>query len=152
MIPAVQGLGRIDTALAVADAQFLALSDTERTHAQISNLHGLADRVTQSYLWVLGVYEIVRAIDQKCRSGSAGVTEAQSGAVRETKRKFERVRMPLAKFEPAQRHSETDSAIAYPSIEMDHGIAWRISQETIVSREELARTFHKMLEVLCASA
>jgi hypothetical protein len=61
-------------------------------------------------------------------------------------RKFERLRMPLAKFEAAGRHKKTDLKIAYPALNSQHGIAWQVSENTFISRGELADEFLALLE------
>jgi hypothetical protein len=98
MIVAVQGLGRLDASLATQDATFLALSESERLAVQSANPFALSERLTLSYLWVLGAYELVRAIDEKCRNDPSLVSEAQAAHIKQTKVEFERVRIPLAKI------------------------------------------------------
>lgn len=146
MMVAIQGLGRLDSELATADREFLQMSEEERIRFQVENPLELADRVTRSYLWVLGAYEIIRALDQRCRLGVISATEAQSRIARETKHRFERIRMPLAKFEAALRHVDTDSSVAFPALHLTQGVAWRVADETFVSREALAQDFRSLLE------
>jgi hypothetical protein len=149
MLVAVQGLGRLDEKLAAQDKAFLALSEAERVLFQTSSPTDLMERITLSYLWVLGIYEIVRALDHKCRTDVALVAPTQAAEVTRTKIRIERVRIPLAKFEQARRFA-MDSAVAYPVLHKDYGVAWLVSRNTLVSREELAQVFLRMLEVLSA--
>ncbi|HEY8521632.1 MAG TPA: hypothetical protein VIN61_16290 [Gammaproteobacteria bacterium] len=146
MMVAIQGLGRLDAELATADHKFLQMSEEERIRFQVENPLELADRVTRSYLWVLGAYEIVRALDQRCRSGVIPATEAQRRRAREAKHRFERIRMPLAKFETARRHADTDSPVAFPALHVTQGVAWRVAADAFVTREELAQDFRSLLE------
>lgn len=149
MVPAVQGLGRLDGELAAADAAFLALSEVARGRFQAENPFDLADRFTRSYLWVLGAYEIVRSLHQRTHAaGLAVMTAEQKKIVRDVKQKFERIRLPLAKFEPARRHRTTDSGIAFPVIHEQLGISWKLAPDAYISREDLAREFRSLLEAL----
>ena len=106
-----------------------------------SDLGALSYHITLSYLWVLGAYEIIRSIRQ--RNKKAGLNDEKLTSLL---RKFERLRMPLAKFEPANRHKRTDSEIAYPALNDLHGITWQISEEVFISRGELANEFLSLLE------
>ena len=54
--------------------------------------------------------------------------------------------MPLAKFEPAERHQKTDFHIAYPVLNSDYGVAWQVSEDAFISRGELADQFLHLLE------
>ncbi len=116
-----------------------------------------ADRFPQSvstmsirkrYLWVLGVYEIVRSIDQRCRTTPELVDDAAARIVRSAKHGFERLRVPLAKFEAARRFRDTDSTIAFPALQPEHGIAWRISENVFIASRELSDCFMYTLRAL----
>ncbi|MCR6665215.1 MAG: hypothetical protein NVV69_04205 [Methyloversatilis sp.] len=144
MVVAVQGLGRLDAVLTAKDDHYLGLSDKERDEFEVSL--DLTDRFTESYLWVLGAYEIIRSIDQRCRADISLVSD--STHVRSAKEYFERVRIPLAKFEPARRFRATDSRIAYPSIDRRYGIAWQVADQTFISRGELSERFLGLLRSL----
>jgi hypothetical protein len=149
MIVAVQGLGQIDAKLAAQDRAFLALPEKERkSNFQVSL--DLTERFTLSYLWVLGTYEIVRSVDQRCRENTSLASSQIQDRVRDSKRLFERVRIPLAKFEAASRHAATDSTVAFPAIDRTHGIAWHIAAGTFITREELAQNFLHLLQALPA--
>lgn len=152
MVPAVQGLGRLDAELAAADAAFMSLSESERVRFQAENMFDLVDRFTRSYLWVLGAYEIVRSLDQRAHSRAVPMTRAQQEKLKETKRRFERIRMPLAKFEPARRHQDTDNVVAFPSMHRQYGISWKLAPDTFISREELSCEFRSLLEALSEDA
>jgi hypothetical protein len=56
---------------------------------------------------------------------------------RDLKHRLERIRVPLAKMEPARRYP-TDERIAYPTINLERGIAWQIAEDTVVTRRELS--------------
>lgn len=141
MVVAVQGLGKLDAKLMAQDAAYLSLSDKQREEIDVSL--ELTDRFTDSYLWVLGAYEIIRAMDQRCRTDNS--LAGNTAPLRDAKHFFERVRVPLAKFEAAHRYRDTDSTVAYPSLKRDHGIAWQVSKDVFISRWELSECFLDLL-------
>lgn len=62
------------------------------------------------------------------------------------KHEIERLRIPLAKFEPARRFA-TDSPIAYPALMgRDLGVAWHLGPDTFVSRRELSDALLSLVE------
>ncbi len=56
----------------------------------------------------------------------------------EANRRFARVRVPLAKMEPASKFSGEDGPIAYPGLKRGSGVAWQLNPTTIVTRRELS--------------
>ena len=147
MAVAVQGLARLDCQLIATDEQFLQL--TEQQRATILASVELSERLTLSYLWVLGAYEIVRTLDQRTREASTGRPSPMAERITATKYLFERVRIPLAKFE-ASRRNPNDSPIAYPAVSSIHGIAWLVADNTFVSRRQLSDAFLALLSDLRA--
>ena len=135
MIPVLQGLGRLDCHLIAQDERFARLSESERSTIQESIL--LTDQFTLSYLWVLGAYEFVRTLNQRCHSDRNLFGDSITKRIRELKHQIERLRIPLAKMEPARRHPN-DNPIAYPAISRDHGIAWQLTPDDFISRKELS--------------
>jgi len=135
ILPVVQGLGRLDLHLIPADARFNQLSQEDKETIEESIL--LSDRFTLSYLWILGAYELVRTLDQRFREDPNYGDEEHKANVRALKHRMERLRVPLAKMEPARRHP-TDDRIAYPAIHPELGIAWQIAEDTFVARRELS--------------
>jgi hypothetical protein len=106
-------------------------------------------RLTLSYLWVLGAYEIVRTLDQRTREASAGTPSPVAERITATKHLFERVRIPLAKFKAARRNPN-DSPIAYPAVSPVHGIAWLVADNSFISRRQLSDAFLALLSDLRA--
>jgi len=91
----------------------------------------------------------VRTIDQKCRENSNLLGEYLNNKIKELKIKFERIRIPLAKMEPARRYKETDYRIAYPTIKVPgNRLAWRISENEYVVRKELSDDLLDVLDKL----
>ena len=150
MTVAIQGLGKLDSVLVAEDALFLQLPQHQRESIETSL--DLTDRFTNSYLWVLGSYEIIRGMDQRCRENSQIVDHTAATFIREAKIKFERVRVPLAKFEAARRFSDTDATAAFPALDLQHGIAWRVADNVVVTRRELSECFLATLRALQPAA
>ncbi len=80
MVIVVQGLGRLDVSLREGDRLFLASFEENRN--SVVESWKLSERFTLSYLWVLGAYELVRAICQRIRENRAAVPEDPEIGVR----------------------------------------------------------------------
>lgn len=101
----------------------------------------LNDRMTQSYLWVLGGYELIRSATQRM-AGRPLESEFRS-----VKNQFNRLRIPLAKFEAASRHPE-DSPIAFPALNEHYGAAWQLGRDEFITRRELSDSLLALAERL----
>lgn len=134
-ITIVQMLGNLDCTLILEDKNFSALQSTQK--ATIEESMGLTDRYAQSYLWVLGLYELVRTLDERLKKEPAVVDASFSKKITLLKHKIARLRMPLAKLEPSSKH-KTDSPIAYPAMHNTLGISWHVAANTFISRRELS--------------
>jgi hypothetical protein len=139
MVPTLQGLGRLDEQLANRDDCYVTGQGYIR---EGFGLLDFSDHITLSYLWVLGAYEVVRVIAERERNGQTGFAVGIAGLLRQ----FERVRIPLAKFEPAKKHRDTDSHIAYPALNETYGVAWQVAEDTYISRGELSEGLLSVLE------
>lgn len=100
-----------------------------------------------AHLWVLGAYEHIRMLSQRIRENPQIVAESSAMVVEETKRIFERIRIPLAKREASRRHASSDYQVALPGVG-SHGLAWKIADNAVVSQEELSDVFLRMLASL----
>lgn len=80
----IQGLGRLDARLVGADTAYLR--DYESTEASIDEAIELTERSTLSYLWVLGAYEVVRALSQRAneRPARSAATPPSASTLRST--------------------------------------------------------------------
>lgn len=145
MTVTVQGLGKIDSELFQKDQQYRKLRIDNNMAVQ--EAVNLIDSVTLSYLWVLGAYEVIRTITQRFKQ-TDGLTALRYLKSQELKKLFERVRIPLAKFEPSERYKKTDSKVAYPGLTFEHGIAWQVSEKDFISRGELSEAFIEFMEWL----
>lgn len=95
--------------------------------------------MTLSYLWVLGAYEVVRTLTQRLKEQS----HSCFNRVNDFKKILERVRIPLAKMEPARAHPE-DWSIAWPTNTL-RGLGWRVNDRDVVLRIDLSDEFLKVL-------
>jgi hypothetical protein len=144
MMPLIQSLGRLDVQLCIKDAE-VARAFAIRSN-NINDPDFLADHITLSYLWVLGAYEAVRTLTQRARDIPDEAPPEVFSRLKETRSRFARLRVPLAKMEPAAAHKETDSHIAYPALSTQHGIAWQLNETLFVSRKELSDLLLHTLE------
>ena len=146
MVPILQGLGRLDCQLMAEGERYRELSETEQNAADESVL--LSSRITLSYLWILGVYELIRALDKRSSEKSEIFGEDLAIEIKNYKKEIERLRMPLAKFEPAKKHP-ADGPIAYPGLDVASGdIAWRFQSGVFVSRTDFSQKFLILMEEL----
>lgn len=136
----IQGLGKLDQDLVIQDRLLIAGLGP---FALDGDPMELSRHLTLSYLWVLGAYEVLRAINQQCKE-----SHGASPAVLHVLRQFERLRMPLAKFEPAYRHRNTDSKIAYPALNSEYGIAWEVAPDVFIPRGALSDELLALLETM----
>lgn len=141
----IQGLGKIDAKLVHDDAAFRALPPDMR--GTVEESIRLTDRFTLSQLWVLGAYEATRTIDERIRKAPKLLTKRLDQRVLTTKKALARVRMPLAKFEPASAHRGTDFSVARPSMHRELGISWKVAKRIFVPRRHLS---NKLLALLGA--
>ena len=88
--------------------------------------------------WLIKMCSIGSTLNHNFQGTGATTLPDESGnRVTTLKRRMERLRIPLAKMETARRFP-TDSAIAYPTISRDFGLAWHVAQDTYISRRELS--------------
>lgn len=141
----VQQLGKIDASLYEKDGRYREIR--ARNDAGPGEWEELNESLTLAYLWVLGAYEVVRTIDQRFRELGLHTAEQynQSTTVKHT---FERVRIPLAKLEPANRHKSTDTGFAYPALNASHGLGWIVAEGVVISRGDLSSLLLDFLEGL----
>lgn len=95
--------------------------------------HGM---VWKSYTWVLAAYELIRTIHQKLKTlnPSADITSK----CKSLKNEFTRLRVPLAKFEPAEKHKSTDYKFPQGCIQPGRGLCWAVADGVVMSRMELS--------------
>jgi hypothetical protein len=101
----------------------------------------------RAHLWVLGAYEYVRLIAQRVRQDSSLATDSSIEKIIETRNLFTRIRVPLAKLEPAGRHRDTDFSVPLPGIG-EKGLGWKVNDSLIIYQEELSDAFLEMLTAI----
>jgi hypothetical protein len=140
----VQGLGFLDEELFQKDQliiQGIGLGSSDE-EIMAFNRH-----ITLSYLWVLGAYEVIRAIKERCKDLKS--PDAEVIKIHET---FRRLRIPLAKLEASRGYEESDVPIAYPALNSQYGIAWQVSEDVFIPRGALADDLLTLLESKRAQA
>lgn len=147
MVVALQGLGRLDSQLTAKEREMAAARKLGHDGPTIQGSVDLTELVTLSYLWVLGAYEVVRSLNQRFKDLSDLKLRWHLESL-QLKRSFERVRVPLAKFEAAKRYKTTDSHVAFPALTEEHGIAWRVSADQFTVRGHLSDLLLTFLEDL----
>lgn len=125
----IQGLGIIDAELYDINKhdidKFLDYDLSVYDHANI-----------KSYLWVLGVYELFRMMDQRIREQPGIIDDNATTTIRNAKKEFERIRVPLAKLEKAQRFKGDFSV---PKLGADdEQLAWQINENEIIRYRDLS--------------
>ena len=133
----VRGLGRLDCYLRIQDELIIQTFGKKDLYP---NLSALEDFLTLSQLWVFGAYEFLRSLQQYLEAKKDLVDENKFEAVRDMKIKFERIRIPLAKLEPAKRFSNSDDVpkgALVLSNARDKGWCWKLNEEQYVWRKEL---------------
>lgn len=98
----------------------------------------------KAHLWVLGAYEVVRMIGQRLWEDDSLAQDSSIEVVKETKKLFERLRIPLAKLEASKRHRKTDYDVPYAGIG-ERGLGWKVSDDKIIYQEDLSEQLFVML-------
>lgn len=130
------GLARIDSTIIQMEGSLLPkykansgrnLSIDERTQHN-----------TLSTLWIFGAYEVIRTLHQRLRKHpDPSVKDSElCFQIGELKKQFERVRIPLAKFEPAARFPQDGLPIA--GVHLDKGATWFVNSTDRVTRLDLS--------------
>lgn len=135
----IQGLGKLDSKLVVEDERITK-------HKQPSNPMGdVGDHLTLSYLWVLGAYEVIRSLCQRSQEDSTFFAKYRKDLLK-LKVEFTRIRIPLAKFEPAKKFADTDSHVAYPGFHVVLGTSWQLSENVWINRRTLSDSMLTLFE------
>jgi hypothetical protein len=93
-VPVIQGLGQIDVELLPIDDLF-ALPRGEYHETEEATLY-LNRGLIVGRLWVLGLYELVRAVNKRVRADHALVSDNTRARIATHKSRLERLRVPLA--------------------------------------------------------
>jgi hypothetical protein len=87
----------------------------------------------------------VRTLHQSLRAETSLPKEVTERC-RDLKHQFERVRMPLAKVEAPDRHHQTDYGVAYPALSATLGLCWKVTDDDLISRDQLGIELLEFLE------
>lgn len=140
----VQSLGQMDANLCETD---VSLVEKYKQGGNANEDYELIQgHLTHSYLWILGSYEVIRTLTQSIKENKSDDPVEVLKRFQDTKKRFARLRIPLAKFEAAKANNKTDFKIAYPGFAYDIGIAWQVSDDVVISRQELSDLFLETLE------
>ncbi len=140
----VQGLGFLDEELFEKDQliiQGIGLGSSDE-EIMTFNRH-----ITLSYLWVLGAYEVIRILKERCKE-----LKSPDAEIIKIHERFRRLRIPLAKLEAPRGYEESDAPIAYPALNSEYGIAWQVAEEVFIPRGSLSDDLLALLESKRASA
>jgi len=143
----LQGVGRLDVTLI---GQTPLIEENFRRQQMIpprvsdAEIVQFADYVYQNFLWVLAGYEFIRTLDQICRE-ETGISVTRKDSINASKRQMERVRIPLAKLEVADRFPD-DSRIAVPGWQPGKGAGWLVNESTVILRIDLSDAMLSALE------
>lgn len=166
-----KGLARFDAKLVAEDRWASSLFGGETwTRAEHDRL---SDHFTLSQLWIMGSYELLRTTVCQLKKNEKEEKKRHEERLTEIKKlnkiqgqkkikpvdfqsdplliradsllkEFERLRMPLAKLEPAKAFESSDSPIARPGLSRS-GVGWTMHSDIFVTRTELA---DRLVEVL----
>lgn len=140
----VQGLGLLDEELSQKDQLIIQGVGLGSSDEEIMTFNR---HITLSYLWVLGAYEVIRVIKDRCKE-----LKSPDAEIIKIHKRFRRLRIPLAKLEAPRGYEESDAPIAYPALNSEYGIAWQVSEDVFIPRGALADDLLTLLESKRASA
>lgn len=133
----LRGLGRLDCALKSADRFFYNyMNGGGEIGKPVDNI--FFDFPLLSNLWMMGMYEVLRTLSQILRNDEKlGKAHPATDEVSLLKIRFERVRIPLAKFERASRFPTDYEYISQFQGGPD-GWGWVVDAKTVIYRNDLA--------------
>lgn len=126
----IQGLGVIDAVLYDVNKEIINNKlDHDLTVFDFVNI--------QSYLWVLGVYELFRMADQRIKENPEVANENASTQINKAKTEFSRIRVPLAKLEPSNKFKKSDYSVARLGANNEQ-LGWEINENEIIYYRHLS--------------
>jgi hypothetical protein len=96
----------------------------------------LHEMVWKSYTWVLAAYELIRTMNKKLKTEDP--TAEITSKSQQLKNEFERLRVPMAKFEPAKKHMKTDYKFPQWCTQPGRGLCWAVADGVVIPRMELS--------------
>lgn len=135
-----QGLGYTDIDLIT---EFPKVLENDKTG---EGMIAFTKHIFLSQLWVLGAYELVRTLDQRARE-KPGLFEPEiNKKINETKKVFERIRIPLAKLVPSKQHT-ADYTFPQPIFNTQTGVGWKLNQKEFRFRREFSDSLLALLAI-----
>lgn len=143
MVPIIHALGMKDCELVERDSETFDI--VMEVGKDLGANHELDSLISDSYLWILGMYELVRSLHQIAWEGHEFLDEEALNILSELNDAYRRLRIPLAKLEPARGHEDTDLSEVLPIFEPGEGIGWKLSEKDFVTRRCLSeKTLHDL--------
>jgi hypothetical protein len=150
ILPEVQGLGVIDVRL-LEELPKIKIGG-EKTPEELAKL---AEHIMLSKLWVIGTYESIRVIQKITKEKDILRTDTKQ-KIKELFTSFNRIRVPLAKFEKSGNgHEELYSGIADSFVDKEKGVGWKVYEhqnkklnQIIFYRKDLANEFLNLLKLI----
>lgn len=118
-------LKRLDARLWKATPRLMRISENTDNYDSKEN-DFVQTFIGDAFFWALGSYEIVRTLDQRCRI--AHRDSKLSNHFTTLKHQLERIRMPLAKLEPAKRYKSTDYEFSRAFLMRNKGYGWGVAK------------------------
>ncbi|AMX20333.1 hypothetical protein IEC338SC_3222 [Acinetobacter pittii] len=145
-ISTFQSLGRLDSRLVFFD-KIIIKNLMKGDKGDLDFNAYTIEHLSQATLWLFGAYEIVRVLNDKKfkKKPEMATYEKYQPEIKALKLKLARIRMPLAKFAPADKHKE-DAHVPTPSFNLTHGVAWQITETEWIIRKELSDEMLELLE------
>jgi hypothetical protein len=146
-LPAVvRALGRLDSFLRREDRKAVEDSDCD----DIPNFNLIEDYLTLSQLWIFGAFELLRSLDQKLKTEIPNTSANACKRTHDLKLRFARIRMPLAKLEPASSVRHTDEVPKGAGVlanAKEKGWFWQLNSTTYIWRRDLANELLSLLDL-----
>ncbi|HCJ0464165.1 TPA: hypothetical protein OMQ61_001140 [Acinetobacter baumannii] len=145
-VPTFQSLGRLDSRLVFFD-KIIIKNLMKGDKGDFDFNAYTVEHLSQATLWLFGAYEIVRVLNDKKfkKKPEMATYKKYQPEINALKLKLARIRMPLAKFEPADKH-KGDAHVPTPSFNITHGVAWQITESEWIIRKELSDEMLELLE------
>lgn len=137
-----QELGRLDAELMVEGPHVVRAFQSSAARPELEGQQ-MSDHITFSALWTLGAYELIRTLEERVRGGAP---QTLLGA----KDQLRRVRVPLAKLQPARPHLATDWGWPGSIADESRGIGWLVAPETPIFRKDLSELTRAALSSIAA--
>jgi hypothetical protein len=141
----IRALGRLDSFLRQASRRIV--NDLEKS--EIPHVSATEDYLALSQLWVFGAYELLRSLDQRLSDDTIDVSAETRAKVIELKVRFARIRVPLAKLEPASRFKAIDEVPRGACVlanAKEKGWCWQLNATTHVWRHDLGDELLSLLD------